>query len=68
MVQFQATLARTPRRPASLLGLAAAAAAAGAPAESAAAAHEFLKVWDRADPDRPEIADAKRWLAAASRK
>jgi tetratricopeptide (TPR) repeat protein len=67
MVQFKAALERTPRRAASLLGLAAAASAAGARAECAGAAREFLQVWHRADPGRPEVADVKRWLEAASR-
>jgi len=67
MAQFKAALGRTPRRAASLLGLAAAASVAGARAECAGAAREFLQVWHLADPGRPEIADVKRWLEAASR-
>jgi tetratricopeptide (TPR) repeat protein len=67
MTQFRAALTRTPRRAASLLGLAAAASVAGARKDAAAAAREFLQVWHLADPGRPEIADAKRWLAAAQR-
>jgi tetratricopeptide (TPR) repeat protein len=59
MTQFQASLARTPRRAASLFGLAAAAAAAGAKAEAARAAREFLDVWHLADSGRPELADAR---------
>jgi tetratricopeptide (TPR) repeat protein len=67
IAQFKASLSRTPRRAASLFGLAAASAGAGARAESADAAREFLRVWHLADPGRPEVADAKRWLQAGER-
>jgi tetratricopeptide (TPR) repeat protein len=67
MAQFQAALQRTPRRAASLLGLAAAAALTGSLTESASAASEFIKVWHRADPGRREMGDAQRLLKAASR-
>jgi thioredoxin-like negative regulator of GroEL len=67
MAQFQAALKRTPRRPAALMGLASAAFAAGAPQEGAAAAREFLDVWHRADPGRPEAADVRRLLAEAKK-
>ena len=60
--QFQASLARTPRRAASLLGLARAAKAAGKPADAAKAAKEFLAVWHVADAGRPELAEARRLL------
>ncbi len=58
VVQFQASLARTPRRASSLLGLARAAKAARKPAEAAKAAKEFLAVWHLADHGRPETAEA----------
>ena len=57
--QFQASLARTPRRAASLLGLARAAAKAGQRAESMKAAKDFLAAWRLADVTRPEIAEAR---------
>jgi tetratricopeptide (TPR) repeat protein len=57
--QFQASLARTPRRAASLLGLARAAARAGLKAEAAKAAADFLASWHLADSSRPELAEAK---------
>lgn len=57
--QFQASLARTPRRAASLLGLARAAAKAGQRAESVKAAKDFLAAWRLADVTRPEIAEAR---------
>jgi tetratricopeptide (TPR) repeat protein len=59
MTQFRAALARTPRRAASLIGLARAAHAAGRPADASRAAREFLAIWRRADPDRPELAEAR---------
>jgi tetratricopeptide (TPR) repeat protein len=57
--QFRASLARTPRRAASLLGLARASKAAGKPAAAAAAAKDFLAAWHLADAGRPEIAEAR---------
>jgi len=57
--QFQASLARTPRRAASLLGLARAAKAAGKPADAARAAKEFLAAWHLADAGRSELAEAR---------
>ena len=57
--QFQASLARTPRRAASLLGLARAAKAAGKPLDAARAAKEFLAIWHAADAERPELAEAR---------
>jgi len=59
VTQFKASLARTPRRAASLLGLARAAKAAGKPAEAAKAAKEFLAAWHLADAGRPELAEAR---------
>jgi tetratricopeptide (TPR) repeat protein len=59
---FQAALKRTPRRAASLIGLARAAAAAKQPALAARTAREFLEMWKQADPGRPEIAEAKGLL------
>ena len=56
---FKASLARTPRRAASLLGLARAAAKAGMRAESARAAKDFLAAWHLADATRPELAEAR---------
>jgi tetratricopeptide (TPR) repeat protein len=56
---FQASLARTPKRSASLIGLARAAAKAGMRAESVKAAKEFLAAWHAADAGRPEFAEAR---------
>jgi len=60
IVQFNAALARTPRRAASLLGLARAASAAGQSKLAASTAREFLNVWKLADKDRPELAEARQ--------
>jgi tetratricopeptide (TPR) repeat protein len=59
MTQFQAALARTPRRAASLLGLARAAHKAGNRALAAGTARDFLNAWHAADKDRPELAEAR---------
>jgi len=59
VAQFKASLARTPRRPASLLGLARAASAAGLRTLAAETARDFLKAWRLADTDRPELAEAR---------
>ena len=56
---FQASLARTPRRAASLLALARAAAKAGMKAESAKAAKDFLSAWHLADASRAELVEAR---------
>ena len=58
--QFRASLTRTPRRAASLLGLARAAAKTGMKAEAAKAATDFLAAWKRADASRPELAEARQ--------
>jgi tetratricopeptide (TPR) repeat protein len=58
--QFQASLARTPRRAASLLGLARALQASGRAAEASKAAREFIDMWHLADATRPELTEARR--------
>jgi predicted Zn-dependent protease len=60
VTQFRASLARTPRRAASLLGLARAAAKAGQRAEAMKAAKDFLAAWHAADAGRSEIVEARR--------
>jgi tetratricopeptide (TPR) repeat protein len=57
--QFQASLARTPRRSASLLGLARALKKAGRSEEARKTAREFLTAWHSADEGRPELAEAR---------
>ena len=58
--EFQAALGRTPRRAASLIGLARAAAAAGQPALASRTARDFIAMWRPADADRSEMIDARR--------
>ena len=60
--QFRASLARTPRRAASAIGLARAQDAAGLHADARRTAREFLDMWRRADADRPEVARARAIL------
>jgi tetratricopeptide (TPR) repeat protein len=60
VTEFRKALTRTPRRAASLLGLARALDKAGQRAEAAKTAQEFLATWRRADAGRSEIAEARR--------
>jgi tetratricopeptide (TPR) repeat protein len=60
VAEFQKALARSPRRAASLLGLARASEKAGRRADAAKAAKEFLAAWHLADAGRPELAEARR--------
>jgi tetratricopeptide (TPR) repeat protein len=64
MRHFAETLRRTPGRPLAVYGLARAAEALGDKAAAGARYTEFLELWKHADPDRPELATAKRFLAA----
>ena len=59
VTMFQESLARTPRRAASLIGLMRAAKAAGLRLEAARAARELLAIWRSADADRSELAAAR---------
>ena len=65
--QFQAALARTPRRAASLVGLARAQQKAGRPAVAAKAAKDFLAAWHLADAGRPELAEMRALAAGSGR-
>ena len=60
---FQKTLQRTPNRPKAIFGLARAAQTIGDNATAVERYREFLTVWKDADPDRPEVATAKEFLA-----
>jgi tetratricopeptide (TPR) repeat protein len=55
---FQAALKRTPRRAASMIGLARAASAAKQTALASRTARELIAMWKLADPGRAEIRDA----------
>jgi tetratricopeptide (TPR) repeat protein len=60
---FRKTLLRTPNRPKAIFGLARAAQALGDNATARQRYQEFLNIWKDADPDRPEVATAKEFLA-----
>jgi tetratricopeptide (TPR) repeat protein len=64
--QFEASLARAPRRAASLLGLARAAAKAGDAAAARIAYSELSEVWSRADADVTGLAETRRGASAPS--
>jgi len=59
---FQKALQRTPNRPRAIFGLARAARALGDNAAARMRYEEFLSVWKAADPDRPELAEARQFL------
>jgi tetratricopeptide (TPR) repeat protein len=60
--QFTETLRRTPGRPLAIYGLARAAEALGDKKTAGERYREFLEIWKHADPDRPELALARRFL------
>jgi tetratricopeptide (TPR) repeat protein len=62
IVQFKASLVRTPRRALSMLGLAEAEEAAGLYTDARRTARDFLEMWRLADVDRPEVARARAIL------
>ena len=59
---FEETLKRTPNRPKAILGLARAAQALGDDKTATTRYKEFLSVWKAADPNRPELAEARQFL------
>jgi tetratricopeptide (TPR) repeat protein len=61
--QFELSLARTPKRALSLLGLARAAERSGDHVSAVKAYRELLEVWKRADPGLSELAEARRAVA-----
>src|SRR6059058_5716420 len=61
--EFARQLQLAPKRALSLRGLGRAAAAAGDATTAARAYGELRAIWHRADPDRPELAEAARFLA-----
>jgi len=62
--EFARELQLAPKRALSLRGLGRAAAAAGDATTAARSYAELRAIWHRADPDRPELAEAARFLAA----
>ena len=65
--QFAMSLARHPKRTRSLLGAARAAAQSGDRSGAATAYATLLQVWAQADPDLPELREAREYVNRASR-
>jgi tetratricopeptide (TPR) repeat protein len=63
VAQFETALTRTPRRSASLFGLAAAAEAAGDRVKAVSSARTFLENWRQADAGRREVEDMRAIVA-----
>jgi len=61
-IYFQKTLDRTPKRPKAIFGLARAAELLGDTKTAKEGYEEFLAIWQTADPDRPELAQAREFL------
>jgi tetratricopeptide (TPR) repeat protein len=59
---FRKALKRTPNRPKAIFGLARAAQALGDDQTAAKRYEEFLTLWKTADPDLPELTQAKEFL------
>jgi tetratricopeptide (TPR) repeat protein len=64
---FEQTLRRTPGRPKAIAGVARAAEAMGDTATARAQYSSLIEMWKRADPDRPELRAAQRFLQSAGR-
>lgn len=64
---FEETLRRTPGRPKAIVGIARAAEAMGDTARARAHYQRVLEMWKGADPDRPELQLARRFLQGAGR-
>ena len=60
---FAETLKRAPGRPLAVYGIARAAEALGDRATAVDRYTEFLELWKHADPGRPELGHARRFLA-----
>jgi tetratricopeptide (TPR) repeat protein len=61
---FQKALLRTPNRPKIVFGLARAADAQGDDETARKEYEKFLAIWKTADPDRPELAQARQFLGS----
>jgi len=64
--EFQLALARTPGRPAVLLGLARSARALGAQEESRRFYRQLAAIWHDADPDVPGLAEVRAAVSSAT--
>ena len=64
---FEETLRRTPGRPKAIVGIAQAAEAMGDTATARAQYMRLIEMWKSADPDRPELQAARRFLQSLAR-
>ena len=64
--QFATALLRQPNRARSLLGAARSAAQGGDQAGAQAAYADFLRIWEKADAQLPELNEARNYMARAS--
>jgi hypothetical protein len=64
---FEETLRRTPGRPKAIAGIAQAAEAMGDAVTARAEYTRLVEMWKGADPDRPELQAARRFLKSAGR-
>jgi tetratricopeptide (TPR) repeat protein len=65
---FEETLRRTPGRPKAIAGIAQAAEAMGDTATAKAQYTRLVEMWKSADPDRPELQAAKRFLQPSAER
>jgi tetratricopeptide (TPR) repeat protein len=63
LAAFTRALARHPNRALALLGRARAEAALGQVAAAVDTFRQFLEIWREADPERPELAEARDFIA-----
>ena len=64
---FEQTLRRTPGRPKAIAGVARAAEAMGVQPLPGHRYSSLIEMWKSADPDRPELRAAQRFLQSAGR-
>jgi len=64
---FEETLRRTPGRPKAIAGIAQAAQAMGDTVTARAEYTRLIEMWKDADPDRPELQAARRFLEVRGR-
>ena len=63
LTYFQKALRRTPNRPKVIFGMARAAQALGDHEAATNRYREFLEIWRTADADRPELSQAREFIA-----
>jgi hypothetical protein len=64
---FEEALKRTPGRPKAIAGIARAAEALGDTAAARTHYTRLVEMWKNADPDRPELLAARRFLQSSNR-